>query len=147
METPIIYDYQIYDDMIYIFGNETDEKFRMSGKFDLICGGSELSEETLIPFLDYFVHEDDAIVENQTFNANVYKDYRDNGYLDDALDSFISAIEANQMFWNNPLQSTKPTDDLTFYDSKEEREITIKKWQEAESCTFNPKQCLIFEIL
>ena len=63
--------------------------------------------------------------------------------FDNALESFISAVESKEKFWlENPIQNTKPTDDISFYDSLEQKELAIKKWQEAEEKTF--KNPLIF---
>lgn len=65
-------------------------------------------------------------------------------YEKTAVEYIIEALES-EIYWDvNPLQSTPPTDDLTFYDSKKERKIVFEIWNQAESRTFNRNRTLIF---
>ena len=99
--------------------------------YEFICKGSELTEEMASEFVE--THK----------NCRRYFDYKikeRNRFFDLPIPSFISAVESKEKFWlENPVQNTKPTDDISFYDSLEQKELAIKKWQEAEEKTFrNP---------
>ncbi|MGU3377677.1 hypothetical protein [Chryseobacterium sp. M5A1_1a] len=66
----------------------------------------------------------------------------------DAESTFIGEIEKHSHYWgNNPLQSTEPISDLSFYDSEEDYNTALNNWQEAETRTLNPAKTLIFEII
>ena len=77
----------------------------------------------------------------------IYNDYRYNDarWLDDAKESFISAVESKGFYWLK--HNIKP---FSLYDPRsktgchdlEEEEIVKKQWQEAEEKTF--KNPLIF---
>ena len=104
--------------------------------YDFLCKGSELTEEIASELVDYW--------QNMANDGFVFENYKDN--LPKKLtanDALISAVESKEKFWlENPIQNTKPTDDISFYDSLEQKELAIKKWQEAEAKTF--KNPLIF---
>ena len=104
--------------------------------YEFICKGSELTEEIASELVDYW--------QNMANDGFIYENYKDN--LPKKLtanDALISAVESKEKFWlENPIQNTKPTDDISFYDSLEQKELAIKKWQEAEEKTF--KNPLIF---
>ena len=103
-------------------------------KFEFLCKGSELTEEIASELIEKFELD---------FNKEfcVFKDYINYcNRFSKSIPSFISAVESKEKFWlENPVQNTKPTDDISFYDSLEQKELAIKKWQEAEEKTFrNP---------
>ena len=104
--------------------------------YDYICKGSELTEEIASELVDYW--------QNMANDGFIFENYKDNIPKKlTAKKSFISAVESKEKFWlENPVQNTKPTDDISFYDSLEQKELAIKKWQEAEEKTF--KNPLIF---
>ena len=105
-------------------------------KFEFLCKGSELTEEIASELVDYW--------QNMANDGFIFENYKDN--LPKKLtanDALISAVESKEKFWlENPIENTKPTDDISFYDSLEQKELAIKKWQEAEEKTF--KNPLIF---
>jgi len=118
------------------FENKIDFIDNELGIFYFLCKGSELTEEIASELVDYW--------QNMANDGFVFENYKDN--LPKKLtanDSFISAVESKKFHWlENPIQNTKPTDDISFYDSLEQKELAIKKWQEAEEKTF--KNPLIF---
>ena len=133
--------FKIYDDEIgFIFTeNGIPRKELVKGSYKFLCKGSELTEEIASELVD----------ETIMYEKHKVKCYRYRSYIegfvgfDNALESFISAVESKEKFWlENPVQNTKPTDDISFYDSLEQKELAIKKWQEAEEKTF--KNPLIF---
>ena len=105
-------------------------------KFEFLCKGSELTEEIASELVDYW--------QNMANDGFIFENYKDNIPKKlTANDALISAVESKEKFWlENPIQNTKPTDDISFYDSLEQKELAIKKWQEAEEKTF--KNPLIF---
>ena len=93
--------------------------------YNFLCKGSKLTEEIASEFMSDF----DAFNE---FTLNY-----------EYLKNFIYMIAKEGFYWlENPIQNTKPTDDIYFYDSLEQKQLAIKKWQEAEEKTF--KNPLIF---
>ena len=121
------------------FENKIDFIDNELGIFYFLCKGSELTEEIASELVE-------LTIMHLTYGGNKHK-YRSyvnyNLGFDNALESFISAVESKEKFWlENPVQNTKPTDDISFYDSLEQKELAIKKWQEAEEKTF--KNPLIF---
>lgn len=109
---------------------------------ELICKGSELTEEIAM----------ELVMEMYSSNEErmMYRDYKakyDDEVIYNALESFISAIEAQGYYWGkNPIE--KP-DDLSGLGSPFDNLITeeIDKWFMADVLTFNPDQTLIFEII
>ena len=110
--------------------------------YDYICKGSVLTEEIA-----------SELVEEHYMNGirsyEIYKDYRynDSRWLDNAIDSLISAVESKEKFWlENPIKKPINYDlwakygDYTQY-GKVLTENSLK-WQEAEEKTF--KNPLIF---
>ena len=115
------------------FENKIDFIDNELGIFYFLCKGSELTEEIASELVDYW--------QNMANDGFIFENYKDN--LPKKLtanDALISAVESKEKFWlENPIQNTKPTDDISFYDSLEQKELAIKKWQEAEEKTFrNP---------
>lgn len=105
----------------------------LEDKIKLICKGSELSEE-IAKGLSERTGE-----RHPSYQGDWYIDYSDDDKMcDSALDSFISAIEANGFTWNseNPYKQ-KP------YEGADDYEV----WKEFESKNFHPEQCLIFKIV
>ena len=139
VEIPRLADYEfINKECKYLkIGNE-EIKLNAStlDKFEFLCKGSELTEEIASELVDYW--------QNMANDGFIFENYKDN--LPKKLtanDALISAVESKEKFWlENPIQNTKPTDDISFYDSLEQKELAIKKWQEAEEKTF--KNPLIF---
>ena len=128
VEIPRLADYEfINKECKYLkIGNE-EIKLNAStlDKFEYKCKGSELTEEIASEFMSDF----DAFNE---FTLNY-----------EYLKNFIYMIAKEGFYWlENPIQNTKPTDDIYFYDSLEQKQLAIKKWQEAEEKTF--KNPLIF---
>ena len=120
------------------FENKIDFIDNELGIFYFLCKGSELTEEIASELVEE--HYMSGVRSYEIYNDYRYNDAR---WLDNALDSLISAVESKEKFWlENHVQNTKPTDDISFYDSLEQKELAIKKWQEAEEKTF--KNPLIF---
>ncbi|TDX83974.1 hypothetical protein [Epilithonimonas xixisoli] len=144
VETPRIYDYYIYEDALYIFGNDTKENFRMSGKFDLICKGSELSEEIAKGLVVGGYCSSNGQFLYKYYNAL----YDDEDSCTSALDSFISAIEASNYYWEkNPIEKPAKNDLNGSFFTMQTNFHQEKAFDEAESKTFHPDRTLIFEIL
>lgn len=101
-----------------------------------LCKGSDFTEDIAKGLVE--LHEN-----------GYYKDYlNNNNFFTLPSKSFISAIESKGYHWReNPIQSTEPTSDLSFYDSEEDYKTALIKWQEVESMTLNHEKCIIFEIL
>lgn len=72
-----------------------------------------------------------------------YRDYNKNTFQhNSALDSFISAIEANGYYWKD-----NPEKNKAHITSVQGSKDAYERFMEAESKTFHAEQCLIFEIL
>ena len=107
--------------------------------YEFLCKGSDLTEEIA-----------SELVEEHYLNGvrsyEIYNDYRYNDarWLDDAKESFISAVESKEKFWlENPISRPRNYElwakygDYTQYGKKLTEECL--KWQEAEEKTFrNP---------
>jgi len=115
-----------------------------SGKWKLLCKGSELTEEIAESLVDdeTFYHYDGS-------EFQLYKNYLDNDFSRTEVgenafvspnNSFVSAVENEGFHWLvNPLQSTPPIEDVTFYDDEESYQIAIEQWNLAKSRTLkNP---------
>ena len=139
VEIPRLADYEFINrECKYLkIGNE-EIKLNAStlDKFEFLCKGSDLTDE----IASELVEMEYSVLYKKSF----FIDYdRPSLLLKFAKESFISAVESKEKFWlENPIQNTKPTDDISFYDSLEQKELAIKKWQEAEEKTF--KNPLIF---
>ena len=133
-EIPRLADYEfINKECKYLkIGNE-EIKLNAStlDKFEFLCKGSELTEEIASELVDYW--------QNMANDGFIFENYKDNIPKKlTANDALISAVESKEKFWlENPIENTKPTDDISFYDSLEQKELAIKKWQEAEEKTFH----------
>ena len=102
-------------------------------KFEFLCKGSELTEEIA-----------SELVEEHYMNGirsyEIYNDYRynDSRWLDNALDSFISAVESKEKFWlKNPID--EPNKYVQRCMSFENLSNQFKLFDEKEEKTFrNP---------
>ncbi|MGE8528495.1 hypothetical protein [Chryseobacterium rhizosphaerae] len=103
------------------------------GTYFIMCKGPELSQSLIEPFLDkktddygIYWYRDYTVIDEELHDAYVFLNPKE---------SFISAIESKGWFWSkNDL-----TDSILAPD--------IDEWQDAQSKTFNPEKCIIFEIL
>ena len=124
------------DGIYFYFLNGLVKCFK--GNYNIICKGSELTEEIA-----------SELVEEHYMNGirsyEIYNDYRynDSRWLDNAIESFISAVESKEKFWfENPIE--KPVNRDEYYKSEkvDSFEILLKEYQEYEEKTF--KNPLIF---
>ena len=141
VEIPRLADYEfINKECKYLkIGNE-EIKLNAStlDKFEFICKGSELTEEMASELVEltimYLTYGD---------NKHKYRSYVNyNLGFDNALDSFISAVESKGFHWlKHNVRSFSlydPRSKTGCHDLEEEETIT-KQWQEAEEKTFrNP---------
>ena len=141
VEIPRLADYEFINrECKYLKVGKEEIKLNAStlDKFEVLCKGSELTEEIA-----------SELVEEHYMNGirsyEIYNDYRynDSRWLDNAKESFISAVESKEKFW---LENTieKPVNRDEYYKSEkvDSFEILLKEWQEAEEKTF--KNPLIF---
>ena len=141
VEIPRLADYEFINrECKYLkIGNE-EIKLNAStlDKFEVLCKGSELTEEIASELVEE--HYMNGIRSYEIYNDYKYNDSR---WLDNALDSFISAVESKEKFWlENPIE--KPVNRDEYYKSEkvDSFEILLQQWQEAEEKTF--KNPLIF---
>ena len=145
VEIPRLADYEfINKECKYLKVGNEEIKLNAStlDKFEFLCKGSELTEEIASELVEE--HYMSGVRSYEIYNDYRYNDAR---WLDNALDSFISAVESKEKFWlENPIKKPKYYDlwakygDYTQYG----KVLTEKclKWQEAEEKTF--KNPLIF---
>ena len=124
--------FKIYDDEIgFIFiENNIPRKELIKGSYKFLCKGSELTEEIA-----------SELVEEHYMNGirsyEIYNDYRynDSRWLDNVIESFISAVESKAKFWlENPIEIIERG-----ADTEHNRVLNQNEWQEAEEKTFrNP---------
>ena len=97
VEIPRLADYEFINrECKYLKVGKEEIKLNAStlDKFEVLCKGSELTEEIA-----------SELVEEHYMNGirsyEIYKDYRynDSRWLDDAKESFISAVESKGFFW------------------------------------------------
>ena len=130
VEIPRLADYEfINKECKYLKVGNEEIKLNAStlDKFEFLCKGSELTEEIA-----------SELVEEHYMNGirsyEIYNDYRynDSRWLDDAKESFISAVESKEKFWlENPIPPYIPITD------KKANENYMKKYFEAEEKTFH----------
>ena len=145
VEIPRLADYEfINKECKYLkIGNE-EIKLNAStlDKFEFLCKGSGLTEEIASELVEE--HYMSGIRSYEIYNDYRYNDAR---WLDNALESFISAVESKGFYWlENPIRKPINYDlwakygDFTQYG----KILTEKclKWKEAEEKTF--KNPLIF---
>ena len=122
--------YELFKEGIY-FKLENGDRDFIEGEFEYKCKGSELTEEIASELVE-------LTIMHLTYGGNKHK-YRSyvnyNLGFDNALESFISAVESKEKFWlENPIEKPK------YYDKILTKNCLI--WQEAEEKTF--KNPLIF---
>lgn len=130
-------------DIMYFWNKETGATIDIPSKYAFICKGSELKEEVakelVDPLWDYYKN----YLESDSSDIGNYKRLIKNT----ALESFISAIEAQGYYWGeNPVSLVRAETYRSMGDEFKADGIQ-RAWQEAESKTFNPEKTLIFEIL
>lgn len=107
----------------------------------IICKGSELTEDVAKGF-----------VGNMIENSEIYFLYRnykphDKSFLDTALESFKSAIEAQGYYWGeNPVSLDR---EKVYRDMGDEFKADgiLRAWRQAELKMFHPEKTLIFKIV
>ena len=129
--------YELSENGIY-FKLEKGDRYYLGWKFEFLCKGSELTEEIASELVEltimYLTYGD---------NKHKYRSYVNyNLGFDNALDSFISAVESKEKFWlENPIGRKPMSYNLPLYKIGN-RCDNLKQWQEAEEKTF--KNPLIF---
>ena len=107
------------------------------GNYNILCKGSELTEEIASELVEE--HYMSGVRSYEIYNDYRYNDAR---WLDNALDSLISAVESKEKFWlENPIGNKPMSYNLPLYKIGN-RCDKLKKWKEAEEKTF--KNPLIF---
>ena len=133
VEIPRLADYEfINKECKYLKVGNEEIKLNAStlDKFEFLCKGSELTEEIASELVEE--HYMSGVRSYEIYNDYRYNDAR---WLDNALESFISAVESKEKFWlENPIEKPK------YYDKILTKNCLI--WQEAEAKTF--KNPLIF---
>lgn len=124
-----------YDNEKYLRPSDVMQELN---RWDLkyICKGPDFTEDIVKGFVEY----------DWIFKA--YQYYQDTVPIlgDTALNLFKVAIRNNGYYWDKPLKEW-------FYHKRYvgieriEESFDYEKWQEAESRTFTPEKCIIFEIL
>ena len=130
--------FKIYDDEIgFIFiENGIPRKELVKGSYKFLCKGSELTEEIASELAEE--HYMNGIRSYEIYNDYRYNDAR---WLDDAKESFISAIESKGFYWlKNPID--EPNKYVQKCMSFENLSNQFKLFDEKEEKTF--KNPLIF---
>lgn len=133
-----ILELKLKKDVIIIDTNAPIEAIEIDD-YEFLCKGSELTEEIA-----------SELVEEHYMNGirsyEIYNDYRynDSRWLDNALDSFISAVESKGFYWlENPIEKPFKLHYLgEQMVAKYQYERDLRQWQETEEKTF--KNPLIF---
>ena len=142
VEIPRLADYEfINKESKYLkIGNE-EIKLNIStlDKLEFLCKGSELTEEIASELVEE--HYMSGVRSYEIYNDYRYNDAR---WLDNALESFISAVESKEKFWLvNPLgEDPKKNKLLGTRIMRIMNMLKYQEWQEAEEKTF--KNPLIF---
>ena len=137
VEIPRLADYEfINKECKYLKVGNEEIKLNAStlDKFEFLCKGSELTEEIASELVE-------LTIMHLTYGCNKHK-YRSyvnyNLGFDNALESFISAVESKKFHWlENPIEIIERGED-----TEHNRVLNQNKWQEAEEKTF--KNPLIF---
>lgn len=141
VEIPRLADYEFINrECKYLKVGNEEIKLNAStlDKFEFLCKGSELTEEIASELAEE--HYMSGVRSYEIYNDYRYNDAR---WLDNALESFISAVESKGFYWlENPIE--KPINRDEYYKSEkvDSFEILLKEWQESEEKTF--KNPLIF---
>ena len=137
VEIPRLADYEfINKECKYLKVGNEEIKLNAStlDKFEFLCKGSDLTEEIASELVE-------LTIMHLTYGCNKHK-YRSyvnyNLGFDNALESFISAVESKEKFWlENPIKIIERGED-----TEHNRVLNQNEWQEAEEKTF--KNPLIF---
>lgn len=137
VEIPRLADYEfINKECKYLKVGNEEIKLNAStlDKFEFLGKGSELTEEIASELVE-------LTIMHLTYGDNKHK-YRSyvnyNLGFDNALESFISAVESKEKFWlENPIEIIERGED-----TEHNRVLNQNEWQEAEAKTF--KNPLIF---
>lgn len=120
-------------------------------QLELLCKGSDLTEAVAKELVRFV---------GGPWSA--YVDYKNGkNWMSTALESFISAIESKGWFWKDVPWDFPLVEDYGYQTSnspeaergwmyefgEEKYHEALKDYEEAESRTFNPAKCIIFEIL
>ena len=128
--------YELSENGIY-FKLEKGDRYYLGWKFEFLCKGSELTEEIASELVEE--HYMSGVRSYEIYNDYRYNDVR---WLDNALESFISAVESKGFHWlENPIGNKPMSYNLPLYKIGN-RCDKLKKWKEAEEKTF--KNPLIF---
>ena len=136
VEIPRLADYEfINKECKYLKVGNEEIKLNIStlDKFEVICKGSELTEEIASELVQTtWIHDKKILCKYKNYNSE-----GDGSYFS-AVKSFISAIESKEKFWlENPIEIIERGED-----TEHNRVLNQNKWQEAEEKTF--KNPLIF---
>ena len=140
VEIPRLADYEFINrECKYLKVGNEEIKLNAStlDKFEFLCKCSELTKEIASELAEE--HYMSGVRSYEIYNDYRYNDAR---WLDNALESFISAVESKEKFWLvNPIGNKPMSYNLPLYKIGN-RCDNLKKWQEAEAKTF--KNPLIF---
>ena len=116
------------------FENKIDFIDNELGIFYFLCKGSELTEEIVSELVEE--HYMSGVRSYEIYNDYRYNDAR---WLDNALDSLISAVESKEKFWlENPIgEEPRSYSEVIEGVSPDELMENLKEWQEAEEKTFH----------
>lgn len=134
--------YEIFKDGIYLKLKNGDRDY-IEGNFELLCKGSELTEEIASELVQTtWIHDKKILCKYKNYNSE-----GDGSYFS-AVKSFISAVESKEKFWlENPIE--KPNGENYYYEEHygfDEVELLwdktsynedLNNWQEAEEKTFS----------
>lgn len=138
VEIPRLADYEFINrECKYLKVGKEEIKLNAStlDKFEVLCKGSELTEEIASELVDFW--------QNMANDGFIYENYKTNiPKKKTAVESFISAVESKGFYWlENPIKYKKT--DYEIYADKNQLCRYISKeetlWEEAEEKTFrNP---------
>ena len=141
VEIPRLADYEFLNrECKYLKVGNEEIKLNAStlDKFEVLCKGSELTEEIASELVKTtWIHDKKILCKYKNYNSE------GNGSYFSAVKSFISAVESKSFHWlENPIK--KPVNRDEYYKSEkvDSFEILLQQWQEAEEKTF--KNPLIF---
>ena len=127
VEIPRLADYEFINrECKYLIVDKEEIKLNAStlDKFEVICKGSDLTEEIASELAEE--HYMSGVRSYEIYNDYRYNDAR---WLDNALDSFISAVESKGFYWlENPIEKPVNYDlwakygDYTQYDTTQTQE-------------------------
>ena len=113
---------------VLIVDLENESAGFINGDYEFLCDGSELTEEIASELVEE--HYMSGVRSYEIYNDYRYNDAR---WLDNAIDSFISAVESKEKFWlENPIDEPNKyvqkcmsfenlSNQLKLFDEKEEK--------------------------